>query len=323
MARNWVFTINNYEDELEPFNWLPEDSFCIWQAEVGESGTPHLQGYIELGSVQRLSYLKKLHSTAHWEKRKGSQEQAIAYSSKEDTRVSGPWIYGDKKVQGQRSDLESIRYMMLNDCHLDDIKDANFSCYIRHKRAIDHEYKVIQYEKAKMRRLAMYDSVQWRPWQQDVIELIQTDPDPRRVHWFYEESGNTGKSYLSRYLISKYSGFLCTGGKVVDIQYAYEGQRIVILDLSRTKAEHIDHLYEMIELWKDGSFLSTKYESQTKHFGTPHVLVFSNFRPSTEKLSEDRWDIRYIRNGMFECERVHINAKHDFVKFAMSKRNKK
>lgn len=294
-VRNWMFTINNFSDELEPLDWIPEDSACVWQSEIGKEGTPHLQGYLELDSQQRLSYLKKLHPTAHWESRRGTQAQAIDYCTKSDeTYVEGPWCYGDFKEQGARNDLAALRQMMVDGSDIKEVKDANFDLYCRAKHALDSEYNLIRNERAKQSRLSSYDSVEWRPWQAEVIELIKTDPDPRKVHWYYEQTGNAGKSYLANYLICKYDAFLCTGGKVQDIQYAYQGERIIILDLSRTKAEQMDHLYEMIERWKDGSFLSTKYESQMKHFAVPHILAFSNFKPDLTKLSLDRWDVNKI-----------------------------
>ena len=68
---NWVFTLNNYsaadEDTLQglPFNYL------LYGREVAPStGTPHLQGYIQLKKRFRRGALCKL-LQAHWEPAKG------------------------------------------------------------------------------------------------------------------------------------------------------------------------------------------------------------------------------------------------------------
>jgi len=47
--RNFVFTLNNYSEE-EHETLLKCDSFkyIIIGREIGDSGTPHLQGYAEL-----------------------------------------------------------------------------------------------------------------------------------------------------------------------------------------------------------------------------------------------------------------------------------
>jgi len=80
---NWCFTVNNYtlldDQTLQdmPYKYL------IYGREVGEEGTPHLQGYVQYKKKLRLSALKKLHPTAHWEPAKGTQEQNKTYCSKE------------------------------------------------------------------------------------------------------------------------------------------------------------------------------------------------------------------------------------------------
>lgn len=86
-------------------------TFLVCQLEKGEKGTIHLQGYIELSKTQRITGLKK-HFTylkeAHLEPRMGTQEQAIKYCMKEDTRIEGPWMIGTKSKQGKRTDIEEL-----------------------------------------------------------------------------------------------------------------------------------------------------------------------------------------------------------------------
>lgn len=123
--RNWVFTLNNpdkyvtYDATQEDGNehgtvdyelsaWrdcIAKASYVLCQIERGESGTVHLQGYLELQQPLGLSGLKKLLPTAHWEPRYGSQEDAINYVSKSDTKLAGPFSYGVKKQQGERVDF--------------------------------------------------------------------------------------------------------------------------------------------------------------------------------------------------------------------------
>lgn len=121
MGKYWCFTINNPTRDTDDLDgsanmgWLdlkrllaaPDLTYCICQLEQGEEKTQHLQGYLELSKNSRLSALKILLPRAHLETRKGTQQQAIDYCSKAESRLEGPWEHGEKKEnkQGQRTDL--------------------------------------------------------------------------------------------------------------------------------------------------------------------------------------------------------------------------
>lgn len=109
-TRFWMFTINNYQDAAEPGRWEKAE-YVVWQAEKGESGTPHLQGYAVMHDRCRISGMKKVHPTAHWEPRAGTHLQAKAYVTKAETRVDGPWEVGEEpeSEQGKRNDLLSLK----------------------------------------------------------------------------------------------------------------------------------------------------------------------------------------------------------------------
>lgn len=81
-AKRWVFTWNNY-----PSQWmeqvehiLPRLAKWIFTQEVGESGTPHIQGFIE--GKTKLRPFGLLPKQVHWEKAKGNDEQQIQYITK-------------------------------------------------------------------------------------------------------------------------------------------------------------------------------------------------------------------------------------------------
>ena len=109
-----MFTWNNPPSNDAPAAW-PGVEYCIWQREKGASGTEHLQGYVILEKSKRVTGMKKLSREVHWESRKGSHSQAKEYVSKEDTRVDGPWTFGDEpevKEQGKRNDLLLLKRKM-------------------------------------------------------------------------------------------------------------------------------------------------------------------------------------------------------------------
>lgn len=111
-AKHWCFTINNPDLEADKkcMEEAPDMKYCVLQLERGEDGTLHLQGVIGFDKQKWFNTLKHLHQRAHWEVTR-SVPKAIAYSRKEETRVEGPWEYGDVPtgpVQGKRSDLDAV-----------------------------------------------------------------------------------------------------------------------------------------------------------------------------------------------------------------------
>lgn len=83
-SKKWAFTLNNYtNEELEILETLFQDHEYIIGKEVGEQGTPHLQGYVEFKDKKRPSeYVKN--KRIHWEKARGNKEQNIEYCKKEN-----------------------------------------------------------------------------------------------------------------------------------------------------------------------------------------------------------------------------------------------
>lgn len=81
--------------------------------------------------------------TAHFEPRHGTQAQAIAYCQKEDSRIEGPWIWGVKKEQGQRVDLEEMRRDIDDGKSLAVVSKAHFPVWIKYPSAVK-SYQALQ-----------------------------------------------------------------------------------------------------------------------------------------------------------------------------------
>lgn len=82
-----MFTLNNPNSEESVGSFLSEEGDCeyfVFGREVGESGTPHLQGYICLKEKKSLKWLKtNIHKNAHWEIMRGTPQQASDYCKKD------------------------------------------------------------------------------------------------------------------------------------------------------------------------------------------------------------------------------------------------
>lgn len=106
-ARYWCFTLNNPTALLDFTDTIV--TYAIYSEEIGPSGTNHFQGYLELGRGQRMSYVRTLIPDAHISKAI-DPDASVAYCSKIDsTHIDGPYVYGTRRTQGERSDLLSIK----------------------------------------------------------------------------------------------------------------------------------------------------------------------------------------------------------------------
>lgn len=122
--KNWFVTIPVREAGLDHSKLLgPEDiekvDFAVWQEEKGVASTAenpqgyrHIQLYIEFAKPHTFEQAKEfLGADAHIEIPKKVRAACILYCQKEETRVSGPWTFGDvnQKQQGKRNDLDEIQ----------------------------------------------------------------------------------------------------------------------------------------------------------------------------------------------------------------------
>lgn len=149
-SRSYCFTINNpsVDEQLLIEETIPNETirYIIYGLETGESGTPHLQGYMELNKPIRLAGLKKIEpfSRAHLETRRGTREQAREYCMKDNEWIElGQWDIGG---QGCRTDLKGICKLIAKEVPLIDIMEANPTVVSRNLRFIE---KYISLEEKK------------------------------------------------------------------------------------------------------------------------------------------------------------------------------
>lgn len=87
-AKNWCFTLNNYsENDIMLIERSFEDghfNYVVYGKEVGENGTPHLQGYVQCKKKLRMAQLKQMiGARVHLEVARGTASQASDYCKKE------------------------------------------------------------------------------------------------------------------------------------------------------------------------------------------------------------------------------------------------
>ncbi len=136
----WCFTINNFfpDDVLRLRRLFGHGlaTYVHFGRETGESGTRHLQGYLELPSRQRLTAVKKLcGAKAHLEPRRGTQQEADEYCSKDGDDESFGKL--NSSQQGRRRDLEEIRVSIAAGASDEAIATDSFGQWCLHRRSFD------------------------------------------------------------------------------------------------------------------------------------------------------------------------------------------
>lgn len=192
-AKRWIFVLNNYtNDEVEYVKSI-EHLYLVFGFEVGESGTPHLQGFITFKKNYSLAGLKKLLPRAHWEAAKGTSHEAATYSKKDGNFYES----GKTPSPGKRTDLESVAEMIKSGGTIDMVAEEHPVAFIKFGRGI--------------RDLKM------------ILDKPYT-PEGLRGIWYWGPPG-TGKSRRAR--LEYPEAYLKPQSKWWD---GYFGQKAVILD---------------------------------------------------------------------------------------------
>lgn len=136
-SKRWCFTLNNYtqEDEERIQGLVAGESlaYVVYGREVGESGTPHLQGYLEVSSRIGIRKVKEMIGRrSHLEIARGSLETNQTYCKKqEDYFEEGSPIGG----QGVRSDLLSVKADIDAGMEESAIADKHFGQWVRYSKS--------------------------------------------------------------------------------------------------------------------------------------------------------------------------------------------
>lgn len=251
-SRRWTYTLNNYTqeeyDKIINYMKLDNRKFVVGR-EIGENGTPHLQGYVSLPGPVKFATIKNLMPRAHIEKAKGNDEQNLKYCTKEGN-------YETNMIE------ESSQ------------------------------------EKIRKKLLAKYEGVVWKSWQQKIIDIIRGERNDRVINWVYDPKGNSGKSFLTKYIALTENCVIADGKKENVFNQLNEmcneqdlEVTIIVLDIPRHNQQEYELNYGMLEALKDGVIYSGKYKGGKVFLDEPHVIVFSNSEPLYEKFTPDRWNV--------------------------------
>lgn len=194
VAKRWCFTLFDYTDNDEATFKALNSQYLVYGREVcPTTKSPHLQGFVTFATAKRLSAMKKIHGTCHWEVAKGTSQQASDYCKKE-----GDWHeQGVVPSPGMRTDIKHACDLIKAGETLRAVANAVDCVFVKYGRGL--------------RDLKLTLDV---PYTNDTV----------RGEWYWGLPG-TGKSHKARF--ENPDAYIKAQNKWWD---NYQGEAVVILD---------------------------------------------------------------------------------------------
>ena len=296
----WVFTLNNYDENTNYKEHLLKDEFKIRRAVFGyergpQTGTKHIQGYLELDRSYRIVHVKRIFPTAYWEAATRSALSNYEYCTKSGRyEVIGDFLRENMANVRRPASVPLILRGLLDSTTKPQVMVSKE--YSDRHQYFDKALSYIQgvkvasdlYQKWKVKKLYI--------WQYQVLKMAK-EQNERQVLWIIDQTGNNGKTFLASYMNILY-GFDLFDGLVNtrDIGFIMKSSASgYCFDVSRSSIASFD--YCCLENIKNGFIVSGKYRGTTRRLEVKPVVVFANDTPDRRQLSDDRWKICTLGEG--------------------------
>jgi len=293
-AKRWCFTINNWTDvHVQLLSVLVplHAEYVVYGREVGENGTPHLQGFVVFKDRKRLSTARNLVGGGHFETTRSTNERASAYCKK-DNDFDEFGQLPDDIGQGKRTDIDRFVDWIATLEQRPTDRDVAREFPSLWLRSRDRIHQLIVHLREPVELGIGNPRV---GWQTDLLATIQEQPNDRDIQFVVDPVGNQGKSWMCRHLLTVRDDVqVLRIGKRDDLAHMIdETKKIFLFDVPRTQMEYLQ--YPILESLKDRLVCSPKYNSTMKVLEhVPHVIVFSNEQPDFNALSNDRIKVTNI-----------------------------
>lgn len=262
-SRNFSFTWNNYPEDADSILARVECRYMKYGREVGESGTPHLQGAIVFEGMKSLKQVIKILPGCHIEEAR-SIEALLKYVAKDGEVTERGEAPMDKKRKGETGGEAQVeRYdqarKAAKEGRFDDIPS---DLYARHFNAWHKMGEMRQ------RRCAPLDRELNNIW-------IYGEPGTGKSRWAWEHYPNAYIKNLSQW----WDGY----------DPDYEGHKVVILD---DFDKYHKTLTQMFKTWTSNQPFAAEIKGRQILIRPETIIVTSNYVP------EEIWDDEVTRAAM-------------------------
>lgn len=247
-SRDYCFTTNNWTEEHVAGLKGLDYAYIVFGKEVGESGIPHLQGYVRFKTPRTIKSVIAKMSGSHIDYKKGTFEQAIDYCKKDgDFEEYGdlpktPKEKGEKGGEAVKRKYEQAWQAAVEGRFMDipaDMRTRHFNTYKRIKAEF-----------------------QPKPVDLDTLEN----------EWRYGPTGS-GKSRVPRLENPIHYS------KKADTKWwdAYDGEDVVIID--DIDKYHVKLGYQL-KIWLDHYPFTAEWKGGSAKIRPKKIIITSNYHPS-------------------------------------------
>jgi len=262
--RAYCVVINNYSEQEWNVCLNEECEFSVFAKEVGESGTPHIQGYLYFKSARAFTTLKKLLPRANLiSPPNGSPSQNLTY-------IQGPYdkdgkhkdfnpdavIRGDCPVQGKRTDIENVKDIIKESGKMRDVV-LHATSY----QSVRHAEVILKYHEVQR---------DWKP----------------NVMWFHGKTG-TGKSRKAYELLER-EGDVYTCMSTAKWFEGYDAHENVLMDDMRKDFCKFHELLRLLDRYP----VRIEAKGGSRQFLARQIIITSCYSPS--EMFDTREDLHQL-----------------------------
>lgn len=245
--------------------------YTVYGKEVGDQGTPHLQGYVYFKTLKSMKQLKKILTTAHLEPRNGTHEQARNYCVKDGDITE----YGTPPAKnGGDTVAERIR------------KNKRLRENTLEESLENGDVSFLQLKKLKECKLVLAQ------------EGAAYTADGTRGLWIHGPPG-TGKTHYARSYDDVF--FIKSQNKWWD---GYSGEKTVVLDDLDMQGSCLGH---HLKIWADKWACTGEVKGGTVNLKHTRFIVTSNYTP--EQLWPEDEQMKKAIERRFELKQLLIKQK--------------